>query len=132
MGCMDEASAPRTTWTFLTSHARVLSAISRDPWIRVRDLARTLGLTERTVQAVVSDLESAGYLTHTREGRRNRYHLIGGRFRHPAEEHRDIAPLLEIFETPAPDGGQGNATAHAVPESRNPDAAGPHDEPRNA
>ncbi|MGW1493234.1 helix-turn-helix transcriptional regulator [Streptomyces sp. NPDC002402] len=129
---MDEASAPRTTWTFLTSHARVLSAISRDPWIRVRDLARRLGLTERTVQAVVSDLESAGYLTHTREGRRNRYHLIGGRFRHPAEEHRDIAPLLEIFEAPAPDGGQGNVTAQTVPEGRNPDAAGSHDEPRNA
>ncbi|WP_406277821.1 helix-turn-helix domain-containing protein [Streptomyces sp. NBC_00191] len=129
---MDEAPAPRTTWTFLTSHARVLTAIARDPWVRVRELATRLGLTERTVQAVVSDLESAGYLTHTREGRRNRYHLIGGRFRHPAEEHRDIAPLLEIFEAPAPDGEQGKATAQTVPEGRSPDAAGSHDEPRNA
>ena len=125
---MDEAPAPRTTWTFLTSHARVLSAISRDPWIRVRDLASRLGLTERTVQAVVSDLETAGYLTHTRDGRRNRYRLIGGRFRHPAEGHRDIAPLLEIFETPEEEGAQGNATAQTVPEARNPDAPGSHDE----
>ncbi|TQK42630.1 MarR family protein [Streptomyces sp. SLBN-118] len=129
---MEEAPAPRTTWTFLTSHARVLMAISRDPWIRVRDLAGRLGLTERTVQAVVSDLESAGYLSHTREGRRNRYHLIGGRFRHPAEEQRDIAPLLEIFEAQGADGGQGNSTAQTVPEGRNRDTARSHDEPRNA
>ncbi|MET7617968.1 helix-turn-helix domain-containing protein [Streptomyces sp. NPDC005408] len=97
---MDETPAPRTTWTFLTNHARVLSAVARDPWIRIRDLAKSLELTERTVQAVVSDLEAAGYLTHTREGRRNKYRLIGGQFRHPAEEQRDIAPLLKVLANP--------------------------------
>ncbi|WP_327328055.1 helix-turn-helix domain-containing protein [Streptomyces sp. NBC_01210] len=108
---MDEAPAPRTTWTFLTNHARVLSAISRDPWVRIRDLASSLDLTERTVQAVVSDLEAAGYLTRTREGRRNKYRLIGGRFRHPAEGHRDIAPLLEALASPAGLPGAGGDDA---------------------
>ncbi len=97
---MDEDRTPRSTWTFLTSHARVLSAVSRDPWARIRDLAATLQLTERTVQAVIADLEEAGYLTHTREGRRNKYQLRGGSFRHPAEEDRDIAPLLKILASP--------------------------------
>jgi MarR family protein len=125
---MDEAPVPRTTWTFLTSHARVLSAIARDPWVRIRDLAKTLELTERTVQAVVADLEAAGYLTHTREGRRNKYRLIGGRFRHPAEEHRDIAPLLEIFAKPAgPDGAEDDTTDRPVPEGRRTDATNSRD-----
>ena len=125
---MDEAPVPRTTWTFLTSHARVLSAIARDPWVRIRDLAKALELTERTVQAVVSDLEAAGYLTHTREGRRNKYRLIGGRFRHPAEEHRDIAPLLEIFANPVGSDGAGDDTAdRPVPKGRREDSANTHD-----
>ncbi|MER7661850.1 MULTISPECIES: helix-turn-helix domain-containing protein [unclassified Streptomyces] len=115
---MEEAPGPRSTWTFLTSHARVLSAISRDPWARIRDLAVALQLTERTVQAVIADLEEAGYLSRRREGRRNKYELRGGRFRHPAEEHRDIAPLLEILSSPphlaGDDGGTGGA---ARPES---------------
>ncbi|MGI5401005.1 helix-turn-helix transcriptional regulator [Streptomyces sp. CA-135486] len=125
---MDEAPVPRTTWTFLTSHARVLSAIARDPWVRIRDLAKSLELTERTVQAIVSDLEAAGYLTHTREGRRNKYRLIGGRFRHPAEEDRDIAPLLEILTTPAgPDGAGDDTTDRPVAEGRRADATNAHD-----
>jgi DNA-binding transcriptional ArsR family regulator len=127
---MDEAPAPRSTWTFLTNHARVLSAISRDPWVRIRDLARSLGLTERTVQAVVSDLEAAGYLTRTREGRRNKYSLMGGKFRHPAEEHRDIAPLLEVLASPQGHPGAGDDdVARPVRERSYSDAAHSQDQP---
>ena len=32
--------------------------------------ARSFGLTERSVQAIVADLEAAGYLTRARTGRR--------------------------------------------------------------
>ena len=35
-------------WTFLTNHARVLLCIARDPGVRLRDIAATLGITERT------------------------------------------------------------------------------------
>ncbi|MFD7445423.1 helix-turn-helix transcriptional regulator [Streptomyces sp. NPDC059909] len=95
---MDSPMPQRSTWTFLTNHTRVLSAIARDPWVRIRDLAADLQLTERTVQALVADLEEAGYLTHTRVGRRNQYQVImGGKFRHPAEKDRDIGPLLRIL-----------------------------------
>ncbi|MFE7772687.1 helix-turn-helix transcriptional regulator [Streptomyces sp. NPDC057445] len=112
---MDASEPPRKAWTFLTNHTRVLSAIARDPWARIRDLASALDLTERTVQALVADLEEAGYLTHTREGRRNKYQVImGGKFRHPAEGDRYIAPLLEILagsaadEVPRGDGARGS------------------------
>ena len=93
---MDRLDA-RPTWTFLTHHARVLILIARDPGIRLRDVADTCGLTERRVQGIVADLESAGYLAHTREGRRNRYRVIPGtHFRHPAEAGRQIAGLLAL------------------------------------
>ncbi|MFB6514933.1 helix-turn-helix transcriptional regulator [Streptomyces virginiae] len=86
------------SWTFLTSHARVLLALARDPEVRLREVADTCVLTERTVQAIVADLEQDGYLTRVREGRRNHYRITpGAQFRHPAEAGRDIAGLLALF-----------------------------------
>ncbi|MEU2433764.1 helix-turn-helix domain-containing protein [Streptomyces sp. NPDC007861] len=109
---MDGPTPQRSTWTFLTNHARVLSAIARDPWVRIRDLAAGLQLTERTVQALVADLEEAGYLTHTREGRRNKYRVIwGGKFRHPAEGGKEIAPLLHLLAGSPEGGGEDGGPA---------------------
>ncbi|CAM5611640.1 helix-turn-helix transcriptional regulator [Streptomyces avidinii] len=91
----------RNGWTFLTNHARVLIAIARDPGIRLRDIAVDCGLTERTVQAIVTDLQADGYLTRTRDGRRNRYVVApGARFRHPAEAGHEIAGLLAYLAGP--------------------------------
>ncbi|WP_405786143.1 helix-turn-helix transcriptional regulator [Streptomyces sp. NBC_01367] len=98
----------RNGWTFLTNHARVLIAIARDPGIRLRDIAADCGLTERTVQAIVTDLQADGYLNKTRDGRRNRYVVApGARFRHPAEAGHEIAGLLAYLagplSTPSPE-----------------------------
>ncbi|MFK0219210.1 winged helix-turn-helix transcriptional regulator [Streptomyces vinaceus] len=38
-------------------------AISRDPGVSLRDVAVTCGLTERTVRAIVADLEADGCLS---------------------------------------------------------------------
>ncbi|MEU8925244.1 helix-turn-helix domain-containing protein [Kitasatospora sp. NPDC048545] len=101
---------PRTGWTFLTQHARVLLMISRDPMVRLRDLALTCGVTERAVQAIVTDLESAGYLTRSRNGRRNHYRITRhASFRHPAEAGFEIADFLELFaELPHASGEEDN------------------------
>lgn len=91
-----EGNAAR--WTFLTNHARVLLKLARDPDARLRDVAVAAHITERAAQAIVSDLEEAGYLTRHRVGRRNRYTIHpGGGFRHPAEAGRPIGDLLAIF-----------------------------------
>ncbi|MFJ8209366.1 helix-turn-helix transcriptional regulator [Streptomyces sp. NPDC096033] len=93
-----EPVQPRTSWTFVTNHARILAMIFRDPEIRLRDLAESCHLTERAAQAIVTDLESAGYLTRMRHGRRNHYEVTPGtRFRHPAESHREIGDLLHLL-----------------------------------
>ncbi len=70
------------------------------------------GLTERTVQAIVADLEAAGYLTRTRSGRRTRCTVNHDSvFRHPAQDGHRIGPFLSLLaasgeyaRTPGPDG----------------------------
>jgi hypothetical protein len=50
----------------------------------------------------VADLETAGYVTHTRVGRRNRYTVHLDRpFRHPAQEGHQIGPFLDLLGPPA-------------------------------
>ena len=85
-------------WTFLTNHAHVLLAIARDPTARLRDVATSVGITERAAQAIVADLEAAGYLRRERIGRRNEYTVNpAGRFRHPAEADHRIGDLIDLF-----------------------------------
>ncbi|MFD9358745.1 ArsR family transcriptional regulator [Streptomyces sp. NPDC060031] len=73
-------------------------SIARDPAVRLRDVAQTCALTERTVQTIVSDLESDGYLRRVRDGRRNRYEISSGAvFRHPAEAGVQVAGLLALL-----------------------------------
>lgn len=85
-------------WTFLTNHAHVLLAIAREPTTRLRDVAASVGITERAAQAIVADLEAAGYLRRERVGRRNEYTVNpGGRFRHPSESDHSIGELLGLF-----------------------------------
>ncbi len=63
------------TWSFLTNHARALLCIAHDPGARLRDIAETLGITERRAFGIVTDLTRAGYVVKEKEGRRNRYRI---------------------------------------------------------
>jgi DNA-binding transcriptional ArsR family regulator len=64
-------------WSFLTSHARALVCIARDPDVRLREIADALGVTERTAFGIVNDLTEGGYVVKEKDGRRNRYRLQG-------------------------------------------------------
>ena len=84
-------------WTFLTNHAHVLLYVTRAPEARVRDIADRVGISERMVQLVLSDLEDAGYLQRTRVGRRNAYEVTGGPLRHPLEQEHQVEELLAVL-----------------------------------
>jgi DNA-binding MarR family transcriptional regulator len=95
------------SFRFVTNHAHVLQAISADPTTRVRDIAATVGITERTAAQIINDLEQAGYLTKTREGRRNRYQVHAELpLRHPQHRHHTVGDLITFLETPAPEAGR--------------------------
>ena len=90
------ASTDTRTWTFLTNHAHVLIAISRNPELRQRDIAQLVGITEGAVTRIIHELEECGYLVAERVGRRNRYQLDPGvPMRHPLESNRAVGQLIE-------------------------------------
>lgn len=63
------------TWSFLTNHARALVCIAHDPGVRLREIARSLDITERSAYGIVTELTDGGYVVKTKEGRRNRYSI---------------------------------------------------------
>jgi len=89
---------PKTTWTFLSNHAHVLIYLSEHRDALLREVADAVGITERAVQMIVADLETAGALERTRVGRRNRYRVSGDvALRHPIESHCTVADLLAMI-----------------------------------
>jgi MarR family protein len=100
------------SWTLLTGHGHVLVEIARNPTARIRDISAAADITERTAQAIVSDLEAAGYITRTRTGRRTRYFVNRDHlFRHTAQEGLRVGPFLDLLTAdgnpthPGPDDG---------------------------
>ncbi|MFE5633140.1 helix-turn-helix transcriptional regulator [Streptomyces sp. NPDC056543] len=112
---MADGARHHPSWTFLTNHARVLLMLARDSGIRLRDVAAECGVTERTVQAIVADLEAGGYVTRRRgsDGRRNRYEINPkAQFRHPAEAGHEIAGLLDLLGAPVHHGPPQGGPVH--------------------
>ena len=92
---------PELAWTFLTNHAHVLLCLAREPGARMRDVADVVGITERAVQRIIADLEEAGYIERSRDGRRNRYSVqVDLPLRHPVEQHRPVSALLALVRGP--------------------------------
>ena len=108
----------------------MLVEIARNTRARIEDIAAAVGLTERTVQAIIADLEAAGYLTRTRVGRRTVYTIHPDRpFRHPAQDGHRIGPFLELLAAPGDRAGDAALTRPrpagsntACGTSRNPPA----------
>jgi len=94
---------PEKPWQFLTSHAQVLLCLHSDADVRIRDVAQTVGITERAAQRVLTDLVEAGFVTRERNGRRNRY-KTGPKvaMRHPQIGHR-IGEFLELLRLAPPE-----------------------------
>jgi len=100
---VEPEAAASARWTFLTNHAHVLLAIARDPQVRLREVAVTVGITERASQKIVADLVAAGYLARARVGRRNSYTVASGRpFRHPLTAGHDLDKLLALLVPQVP------------------------------
>ncbi len=93
----EPSSSSRSSWTFLTNHAHVLIALARDPSTRVRDLAEVVGITERAVQQILTDLESGTVIERIRTGRRNAYRVNPAvQLRHPLEAQHRVGELLAL------------------------------------
>jgi len=86
------------SWTFLTNHAQVLLCIAQNPNVRLRDVAETVGITERAAQRIVVDLVEANYVERRRIGRRNQYRINPNtEMRHEAQNGHPIGELLTLL-----------------------------------
>jgi DNA-binding Lrp family transcriptional regulator len=86
------------SWGFLTNHFYVLRCIAQEPSLTLREIAERVGITERAVQRIVSELEGGGYLLRQRAGRRNRYVLCEGPPRRQLDAALPMRELLGIRE----------------------------------
>jgi hypothetical protein len=117
------------SWTFLTTHARVLLLVAHDPGIRLRDIAASLDITERSAFGIVADLVEAGYVVKEKDGRRNRYHIQAHLpLPEPTARERTVGEVLALLtgtdatatgepavaaDSPDPGYGQGSQRAAA-------------------
>jgi hypothetical protein len=106
------------SWGFLTNHARVLLCIAHDPGVRLRDVAASLGITERSAHGIVTDLTAAGYVVKQKDGRRNRYQIQAHMpLREPASQEPAIGEVLALLT--------GTRTArHRIARASDPAASG--------
>ena len=49
-------------WDLLTNHAHVLLCVANDPGVRLREIADSVGITERSAHKIVSELVEEGYV----------------------------------------------------------------------
>jgi DNA-binding transcriptional ArsR family regulator len=94
----NKISSPESSgWSFFTNHAHVLLCLAEDPEMRLRDLAAAVGITERAVQKIISEVEAGGILERERQGRRNVYRIHGNfPLRHPVESHCTVQGLIDF------------------------------------
>ena len=86
------------SWTFLTYHARVLPCVAHDPGVRLRDIAASLDITERSAFGIITDLVEAGYVIKEKDGRRNRYQIQAHLpLPDPASRERTVGEVLALL-----------------------------------
>jgi DNA-binding IclR family transcriptional regulator len=92
------------TVQLLTNHGHALVCLARDPEMRLRDIAGCIGVSERAAHTIVCELETAGYLTRHRVGRRNRYEVHREAvLRHDLEDEASVGGLVGALGAPARD-----------------------------
>ena len=85
-------------WKFLTNHALVLCLVAQQPRITAREIAATVGITEKATRNIINDLEAEGYVDKKREGRRVRYRVDTDMpLRHDTQQEKPIGDLLEVL-----------------------------------
>jgi len=85
-------------WNFITNHGLLLLYISLNPQCTMREMASALGLTERTIQRVLDDLEAEGYVTWQRTGKGNIYEINNTRgLKHELTRDVIVGDLLALL-----------------------------------
>ena len=86
-----------SNWTLFSNHGHVLFCLARDSEARLRDVAADVGITERSVQKIVRDLQDGGMISITKSGRRNCYRIHKKQpLRHELEADCKLRDLIKV------------------------------------
>jgi MarR family len=89
-------------WSFLTNYAQVILCIAHDPGVRLREIGEAVGITERAAHRIVVELAAAGYISRTRNGRRNHYTIESDLpLPDPLARGQKVGDLLAILAGPS-------------------------------
>jgi hypothetical protein len=95
-----------SSWGFLSNHGRVLLLLAHDPGMRLRDIAASLGITERSAFGIITDLTGAGCISKRKDGRRNHYQIqVHQPLPEPTSRKRTVGEVLALLA--GPDTGPG-------------------------
>ncbi len=87
------------TWTFFTNHGHVYFLLATQTEITLREVATKVGITERSVLAIVQDLEETGYIKREKIGRSNTYKIVPKKtLRHPLESKVHLRDLVDLIK----------------------------------
>ena len=76
----------------------MLLCIAHDPRARLRDIAASLGITERSAYGIVTDLAEAGYIVKQKNGRRNHYQIQAHLpLPEPTSRERTVGEVLALL-----------------------------------
>lgn len=105
-------------WTFFSNYGHVLVCLAKSREVRLRDVAAEVGITERAVQKIVRDLQDAGYITISKQGRCNRYRINRRKtLRHSLQSHCTVGKLLTLLAKPARSDRMAQPRPEPVPEA---------------
>ena len=115
---MQNQAGEKSCWTFLTNHSHVLLCLANNCSMKMREIADEIGITERAVQRIITDLEKAGYVTREKTGRRNSYQIDRSlNLRHRVEGSRTIGDLIALAQGKSSQQNQPVPNSNASQES---------------
>ena len=89
----------KNQWNVLSNHGLVLICLNNYEGYPMRLIAQVIGITERAVQRIISDLEQFEYITREKVGRKNKYKIRKeASLRHAVSGHCTVGQFLECFD----------------------------------
>ncbi|MDC3132381.1 ArsR family transcriptional regulator [Opitutae bacterium] len=89
----------KNQWNVLSNHGLVLICLHNYEGYPMRLIAKVIGITERAVQRIISDLEQFEYITREKVGRKNKYKIRKeASLRHAVSGHCTVGQFLECFD----------------------------------
>ena len=82
----------------VSNHGLVLALLAARPALTIRQMADSLGITERQINRIVRDLEGAEFLSVTRSNLGNSYAVnLDAPFLHPSLRNKSVRPLVDAL-----------------------------------